>query len=89
MKFTFDWKEEISGKVEIEASSGRHAEEMFKAMNRQDLQTQSGELRSRGVEIDFIDSHLSGIVTHEEWKQDWRMSDEKWEFWANVPHDWS
>ena len=84
MKFTFDWKEEVSGKVEIEASSGRQAEAMFKAMSRKDLQRQSAKLKSQGVEIDFIDSRLSGLVTHAEWKEGWRMSDEEWEQYENM-----
>ena len=88
MKFQFDWTEKISGSVEIEAESGRHAEEIFNSMTRSDLLEKSDELRSQGVDIDFIDSRISGMVTHQEWKSDWRMSDEEWEFWANVPHDW-
>ena len=89
MKFTFEWKEEVSGKVEIEAASGRQAEAIFKAMNIQDLQRQSIELKSNGIEIDFIDSRLSGMVTHEEWKKDWRMSDEEWEEYENVVPEWA
>ena len=89
MKYQFDWTEKISGSVEIEAESGRHAEEIFNSMTRSDLLEKSDELRSQGVGIDFIDSRISGMVTHQEWKSDWRMSDGEWEFWANVPHDWS
>ena len=89
MKFHFDWTEKVSGSVEIEAESGRHAEEIFNCMTRSDLLEKSDELLSQGVDIDFIDCRMSGMVTHEEWKSDWRMSDEEWEFWANVPHDWS
>ena len=89
MNFTFEWKEEISGKIEIKAESGRHAEELFNSMARSELLEKSDELRSQGVGIDFIDSRMSGMVTHQEWKSDWRMSDGEWEFWANVPHDWS
>ena len=79
----------MSGKVEIEAASGRQAEAIFKAMNIQDLQRQSIELKSNGIEIDFIDSRLSGMVTHEEWKKDWRMSDEEWEEYENVVPEWA
>ena len=89
MKFTFDWKEEVSGKVEIEASSGRQAEAMFKAMSRKDLQRQSAELKSQGVEIDFIDSRLSGLVNYAEWKESWRMSDEEWEQYENMVPEWA
>ena len=89
MEFTFDWKEEVSGKVEIEASSGRQAEAIFNAMNRQDLLKQSAELKSQGVEIDFIDSRLSGMVTHKEWEEDWRMSDEEWEQYENMVPEWA
>ena len=89
MKFTFDWKEEISGKIEIEASSGRQAEAMFNAMNRQDLLKHSAELKSQGVEIDFIDSRLSGLLTHAEWKEGWRMSDEEWEQYENMVPEWA
>ena len=87
MKFTFDWKEEVSGSIEIEAESGRHAEEIFNSMARSDLLEKSDKLRSQGVDIDFIESRMSGMVTHQEWKSDWRMSDGEWEFWSNVTHD--
>ena len=87
MKFTFDWKEEVSGSIQIEAESGRHAEEIFNCMTRSDLLEKSDEVRSDGVDIDFIDSPMSGMVTHQEWKCDWRMSDEEWEFWSNVTPD--
>lgn len=89
MRFQFDWTEQVSGSVEIEAESGRHAEEIFNSMTRSDLLEKSDDLRSQGVDIDFIDSRISGMVTHQEWTSDWRMSDGEWEFWANVPHDWS
>ena len=56
-------------------------------MTRSDLLEKSDELRSQGVVIDFIDSRMSGMVTHQEWKCDWRMSDEEWEFWSNVTPD--
>ena len=87
MKFQFDWNEKITGSVEIEAESGRHAEEIFNSMTRSDLLEKSDELRSQGVGIDFIDSRMSGMVTHQEWKRDWCMSDEEWEFWSNVTTD--
>ena len=87
MKFQFDWTEKISGSVEVEAESGRHAEEIFNSMTRSDLLEKSDELRSQGVDIDFIDSRMSGMVTHLEWKSDWCMSDEEWEFWSNVTPD--
>ena len=89
MKFQFDGKEKISGSVEIEAESGRHAEEIFNSMTRTNLLEKSDELRSQGVSVDFIDSRMSGLVTHKEWKSDWRMSDEEWEFWSNVTPDYT
>ena len=89
MKFTFDWKEEVSGKVVIDAPSGRQAEAIFKDMNRQDLLKQAAELKSQGVEINFIDSRLSGMVTHKEWREDWRMSDEEWEQYENMVPEWA
>ena len=46
MKFQFDWTEKISGSVEIEAESGRHAEEIFNSMTRSNLLEKSDELRS-------------------------------------------
>ena len=87
MKFLFDWTEKISGSVEIEAESGRHAEEIFNSMTRSDLLEKSDELCSQGVDIDFIDSRMGGMVTYQEWKSDWRMSDGEWEFWSNVTPD--
>ena len=89
MKFQFDWTEKVSGSVEIEAESGRHAEEIFNSMTRSDLLEKSDELRSQGVEIDFIDSRLSGMVTHKEWEEDWRMSDEEWEQYENMVPEWA
>ena len=87
MKFQFDWTEKISGSVEIEAESGRHAEEIFNSMTRSDLLEKSLKLHSNGVDIDFVESRMSGMVTYKEWKNDWRMSDEEWEFWSNVTPD--
>ena len=87
MKFKFDWTENISGSVEIDAVSGRHAEEMFKSMARAGLLQKSSELRSTGIDIDFIESRVTGIVTEQEWQRDWQLNDDEWEFWANVPHD--
>ena len=58
-------------------------------MTRIDLLKKSDELRSQGVSVDFIDSRMSGLVTHKEWKSDWRMSDEEWEFWSNVTPDYT
>ncbi len=89
MKFQFDWTEKISGSVEIEAESGRHAEEIFNSMTRSDLLEKSDELRSQGVNIDFIDSRMSGMVTHKEWEEDWRMSDEEWEQYENMVPEWA
>ena len=89
MKFQFDWKESVSGSVEIEAESGRHAAAIFKSMSRIELLEKSSELRSTGVDIDFIDNRLTGMVTYEEWKNDWSLSDEEWEFWSNATPDWA
>ena len=89
MKFQFDWTEKISGSVEIESESGRHAEEIFNSMTRSDLLEKSDELRSQGVNIDFIDSRMSGMVTHKEWEEDWRMSDEEWEQYENMVPEWA
>ena len=89
MKFQFDWKESLSGSVEIEAESGRHAEAIFKSMSRIDRLEKSSELRSTGVDIDFINNRLTGMVTHEEWKNDWSLSDEEWEFWSNATPNWA
>ena len=89
MKFQFDWNEKITGSVEIEAESGRHAEEIFNSMTRSDLLEKSNELHSQGVDIDFIDSRMSGMVTHKEWEEDWRMSDEDWEQYENMVPEWA
>ena len=89
MNFTFEWKEEISGKIEIKAESGLHAEEIFNSMTRSDLLEKSDELRSQGVFVDFIDSRLSGMVTHKEWEQDWRMTDGEWEQYENMVPEWA
>ena len=87
MKFQFDWKESVAGSVEIEADSGRHAEEIFRSMSRADLLEKSFKIRSAGIGIDFIDNRLTGMVTHQEWKNDWSLSDEECEFWSNATAD--
>ena len=33
----------------------------------------SYELGLQGVDIEFIDSRMSGVVSHQEWKCDWPM----------------
>ena len=46
-------------------------------MSRIELLESPSELRSTGVDIDFIDNRLTGMVTFEEWKNDWSLSDEE------------
>ena len=55
MKFTFDWKEEVSGSIQIEAESGRHAEEIFNSMSRSDLlESQTKSFRKALLSISSI-----------------------------------
>jgi hypothetical protein len=87
MKFQFDWKESLSGSVSIEAASSRNAHEIFNSMSRTDLLAKSFELRSTGIDIDFIENRISGIVTPEEWESYWNMNDEEWEFLYSICPD--
>ena len=60
----FDWQERVSGSVEVEAESGRHAEAIFKSMSQEDLLEKSSKLRSTGIDINFINNRLTGMITH-------------------------
>ena len=75
MKFQFDFTEMIKGSVEILAECVRHAEEIFDSMTKSDLLEASDELRSQGVDTYFIDNRMTGMVTHQEWKSGWNMTD--------------
>ena len=88
MKFKFDWTETVSGTIEISAPSGKQAERLFREMEREYLLANAQDVRSEGVQIDFIENRLTGIVTDQEWSDNWRMSDEEWEWYANLCPDW-
>ena len=44
-------------------------------MTKSDLLEASDELRSQGVDTYFIDNRMTGMVTHQEWKSGWNMTD--------------
>lgn len=89
MKFKFDWTETVSGTIEINAPSGKQAERLFREMEREYLVANAQEVRSEGVQIEFIENRLTGIVTDREWSEHWQMSDEEWEWHTNACPDWA
>ena len=58
-------------------------------MEREYLLDNAQEVRSDGVQMDFIENRLSGIVTDRECSEHWQVSDEDWEWHANACPDWS
>ena len=75
--YKFDWKDTVTGNIEIEASSGKEAEEKFKNMPSEKLYKHSkwnsdGKNRS----IRFVETEGPfDIFTYEEWNSTYR---EEW-----------
>ena len=67
--YKFDWKDTVTGNIEIEASSGKEAEEKFKNIPSEELYKQS-KWNSDGKNrcIRFVETEGPfDIFTYEEW----------------------
>ena len=76
--YKFDWKNTVTGTIEIEASSGREAEEKFRNMPSEELYKQS-RWNSDGKNrcIRFVETEgRFDIFTYEEWKSTSRELEE-------------
>ena len=71
--YKFDWTDLVQGTIEIEASSSKDAEIIFRELslserlNRSDLDSEKSTLRIR-----FVDVGLGDIQTEAEWADTWK-----------------
>ena len=68
--YKFDWKDTVTGTIEIEASSGKEAEEKFKNMSSEELYKQSkwnSDRKNRCIRFVETEGRFD-IFTYEEWK---------------------
>ena len=71
--YSFDWTDVVQGKIEIEASSSKDAERIFRELslserlNRSDLDSEKSTLKIR-----FVDVGLGDIQTEAEWEDTWK-----------------
>ena len=74
MTYKFHWKEVIHGQVEIEASSGVAAEEIFKSMSLTERMLKSKQISSdkSNLEINYVDLKFAEALSGEEWERDWK-----------------
>ena len=76
--YKFDWKDTVTGNIEIEASSGKEAEEKFKNIPSEELYKQS-KWHSDGKNrcIRFVETEGPfDIFTYEEWNSTYRELEE-------------
>ena len=74
MTYKFHWKEVIHGQVEIEASSGVEAEEIFKSMSLTERMLKSKQISSdkSNLKINYVDLKFAEALSGEEWERDWK-----------------
>mgnify|MGYP001434809008 CR=1 FL=1 len=74
MTYKFHWKEVIHGQVEIEASSGVEAEEIFKSMSLTERMLKSKQKSSdkSNLKINYVDLKFAEALSGEEWERDWK-----------------
>ena len=71
--YKFDWTAEISGTIEVDASDGIEASELFNALDNHELLEQSEIMREENCrEIRFVTAELVEVHTGDEWKNFWR-----------------
>ena len=74
MTYKFHWKEVVHGQVEIEASSGIEAEEIFKSMSLNGKMLKSEQISSdkTNLEISYVDLKFADALSGEEWEKEWK-----------------
>ena len=74
MTYKFHWKEVVHGQVEIEASSGIEAEEIFKSMSLNEKMLKSEQISSdnTNLEISYVDLKFADALSGEEWEKEWK-----------------
>ena len=76
--YKFDWKDTVTGTIEIEASSGKEAEEKFKNMPSEELYKHSkwnSDGKDRCMRFVEIEGHHD-ILTNQEWNDNDRELEE-------------
>ena len=74
MTYKFHWKEVIHGQIEIEASSGVEAEEIFESMSLTERMLKSKQISSdkSNLKINYVDLKFAEALSGEEWERDWK-----------------
>ena len=73
MTYTFDWKDVVHGKIEIEAENGIEAERLFREMPlEQRLAASNVGVDKDTLDIKFVDVGFGDIQTPEEWEDTWK-----------------
>jgi hypothetical protein len=71
--YKFDWTAEISGTIEITASDGIEASELFNTLTDHELLEQSEIMRAKSWrEIRFVTAELVEVHTGDEWEEFWK-----------------
>ena len=74
MTCKFHWKEVVHGQVEIEASSGIEAEEIFESMSLTERMMNSEQISpdNTSLEINYVDLKFAEALSGGEWEQEWK-----------------
>ena len=74
MTYKFHWKEVVHGQVEIEASSGIEAEEIFESMSLTERMMNSEQISSdnTSLEINYVDLKFADALSGDEWQKVWK-----------------
>jgi len=73
MIYTFDWKDVIHGKIEIEAQNGHEAEKIFNNMGLiERLSASEVGCDNNTLVIKFVDAGIGDLHTKEEWEEEVR-----------------
>ena len=74
MTYKFHWKEVVHGRVEIEASSGIEAEEIFESMSLTEWMMNSEQISpdNTSLEINYVDLKFAEALLGEEREQEWK-----------------
>ena len=74
MTYKFHWKEVVHGQVEIEASSGIEAEEIFESMSLTERMMNSEQISpdNTSLEINYVHLKFAEALSGGEWEQEWK-----------------
>ena len=71
--YKIDWKDVVYGTIEIDASDGIEASELFNTLTDHELLEQSEIMRGENCrEIRFVTAELVEVHTGDEWEEFWK-----------------